>query len=110
MKPANILDDLKHIIEIQSEGHTTFSPSDSISDLFTDEFDEMSWIGVLLSLEILHHIEIPEDVADDHDQTFENFAGEVSKLQKSDNRYLAAERVKMLQDSFIHLLEDLQNG
>jgi hypothetical protein len=101
MKPANILDDLKHIIEIQSEGHTTFSPSDSISDLFTDEFDEMSWI---------HHIEIPEDVADDHDQTFENFAGEVSKLQKSDNRYLAAERVKMLQDSFIHLLEDLQNG
>lgn len=102
----SVLDDLKRIIALHSINVSRFNPDDLIEDKFSDEFDEMSWVGVTVSLEIIRHVEIPDDLAENHSLSFAEFARSVAALPRNPDRYWAAERVKMLQDGFLATFED----
>ena len=58
-----------------------YSPDILISDLFDENLDEIDWILTLSELELIYGFEIPEELYDRTDLSFEQFAYELSKLE-----------------------------
>ncbi|MCH8566749.1 MAG: hypothetical protein LAT67_00740 [Balneolales bacterium] len=59
---------------------TALSPQTLISELFEAGFDDVDWMETLMQLQMLYAINIPDELADEHDQTLESFASELSAL------------------------------
>jgi hypothetical protein len=59
-----------------------FDQADKISDLFDEPFNEIAWILTLSRLELIYGFEIPDELYDRTDITLEQFASELSQLQK----------------------------
>ena len=51
-----------------------YSPDIVISDLFDENLDEIDWILTLSELELIYGFEIPEELYDRTDLSFEQFA------------------------------------
>ena len=68
--------------EIQAllEEEDNFSFDTKIADLFSENFDEFSWITVLVRLELTYSFNIPDDWAEQTNLTIEEYGRLLSKL------------------------------
>jgi hypothetical protein len=71
---------LATLLDSKSRISKHYSPESLISDLFDENLDEIEWILILVELELIYGIEIPDGLYDRTDLTLEEFAEEVSYL------------------------------
>ncbi len=68
------------LLDSKSKVRKHYSPDTIISDLFDEDINEIDFINSLSELELIYGIEIPEELYDRTDLTFEQFAEELSQL------------------------------
>jgi hypothetical protein len=71
---------LATLLDSKSKVRKHYSPDTVISDLFDEDLDEIDFIKSLSELELIYGFEIPEELYDRTDLTFEQFADELSQL------------------------------
>ncbi len=71
---------LRTKIEAHLEEEVDISFDTKIADLFSDNFDEISWIHVLIKLELTYGFNIPDDWAEQTHLTIEEYGLQLSKL------------------------------
>jgi len=67
-------------IQALQEKESDFSFDTKIADVFSENFDEFSWITVLVRLELTYGFNIPDDWAEQTNLTIEEYGSLLSKL------------------------------
>jgi hypothetical protein len=67
-------------IQTSLEEENDFSFDTKISDIFSVDFDEFSWISVLINLELTYGFNIPDDWAEHTHLTIEEYGRQLSNL------------------------------
>jgi len=72
---------LRTKIEAHLEDEEVDLPLDTkIADIFSENFDEFSWLSVLISVELTYGFNIPDDLAERTQLTILEFSHQLSKL------------------------------
>jgi len=71
---------LINIIGSYFEEEVALSPGTVVEELFDGDFDETDWMEVLMQLQMLYAINIPDEWTDQHDMTLEQLSEELTGL------------------------------
>lgn len=67
-------------IQVLLEEENDFSFDTRIADVFSENFDELSWITVLVYLELTYGFSIPDSLAEHTNLTIEEYGRQLSQL------------------------------
>ena len=77
------------------------SPGTVIEELFDGDFDETDWMEVLMQLQMLYGINVPDEMTDEHTMTLLEFSEELTGLTE-----LPPEDYPEFFEACLHILEE----
>lgn len=92
---------LINIIGSYFEEEIALSPGTVIEELFEGDFDETDWMEVLMQLQMLYGINVPDEMTDEHDITLQEFSEELTGLAE-----LPPESYPVFFEACLHIMEE----
>ncbi len=91
-----ILTDISEMARISSNGFITIGPGTTIGDLIEEGMDQFDFLNIMIAIEILHDVEIPDELLEDPATNFKDLAGRIADLPRRNDRYWVLDRLGMV--------------
>lgn len=91
-----ILRDISEMARISSNGFITIGQGTTIGDLIEEGMDQFDFLNIMIAIEILHNVEIPDALLEDPNTSFEDLADRIAGLPHRNDRYWVLDRLGMV--------------
>ena len=91
-----ILKDIGEMARISSNGFISIAPDTTIGDLIEEGMEQFDFLNIMIAIEILHDVEIPDALLENPATSFRDLAGMIAELPHTEDRYWVLDRLGMV--------------
>ncbi|MDM7992450.1 MAG: hypothetical protein QUS11_03990 [Candidatus Fermentibacter sp.] len=105
-----ILKDIGEMAGISSNGFITVGPDTTIGDLIEEGMDQFDFLNIMIAIEILHNVEIPDELFEDPATNFRDLAGRIADLPHRNDRYWVLDRLGMVSSLVVQCFNEASSA